>query len=61
MIVLMLFALILLIVLGMPIAYALGMVSFLYLSTKGIALSMMAQSLVRGINSFTILAIPFFF
>lgn len=53
--------LIILILLGMPAAFSLGIVSLIYLQLNGINLSMIAQSMSRGVNSFTMLAIPFFF
>jgi C4-dicarboxylate transporter DctM subunit len=54
-------ALMLFIILGMPISFALGLTSITYLYLDGISLTMVAQSMVRGVNSFTMLAIPFFF
>jgi len=53
--------LITLILLGMPASFSLGIVSLVYLSINGINLSMIAQSMSRCVNSFTMLAIPFFF
>ena len=46
---------------GMPIAYSLGIASAGYMLMSGTSLAMMAQRLVNGANSFTMLAIPFFF
>ncbi|TVP83171.1 MAG: TRAP transporter large permease [Alkalicoccus sp.] len=51
---------VLLIVAGMPVAFALGISSLTYMILEGIDLSMVAQSLVRGVDSFTLLAVPFF-
>jgi tripartite ATP-independent transporter DctM subunit len=51
---------ILLIILGLPVAFALGISSLVYLIVEGVNLSMVAQSLVRGVDSFTLLAVPFF-
>lgn len=51
---------ILLIILGLPVAFALGISSLVYLLAEGISVSMVAQSLVRGVDSFTMLAVPFF-
>jgi tripartite ATP-independent transporter DctM subunit len=51
---------ILLIILGLPVAFSLGISSLVYLIIEGVDLSMVAQSLVRGVDSFTLLAVPFF-
>jgi tripartite ATP-independent transporter DctM subunit len=51
---------ILLIIVGLPVAFALGISSLVYLLVEGVNLSMVAQSLVRGVDSFTLLAVPFF-
>ncbi|MGP4105938.1 TRAP transporter large permease [Virgibacillus sp. L01] len=51
---------VLLIVLGMPVAFALGLSSLVYLVIEGVDLGMVAQSMVRGVDSFTLLAVPFF-
>jgi C4-dicarboxylate transporter DctM subunit len=61
MIVAMIVILVVLILLGMPIAFATGVSSIFYLLANGIPLSAIPQNLVSGINSFTIFAIPFFF
>ncbi len=53
--------LMLLIVAGMPVSFSLGISSIAYLYVENINMSMVAQSMVRGVNSFTMLAIPFFF
>ncbi|WP_394138331.1 TRAP transporter large permease [Cytobacillus oceanisediminis] len=60
MIFLVVFLMILLIILGLPVAFALGISSLVYLIIEGVNLSMVAQSLVRGVDSFTLLAVPFF-
>ena len=46
---------------GMPIAYSLGIASAGYMLMSGTSLAMMAQRMVNGANSFTMLAISFFF
>ena len=46
---------------GMPIAYSLGIASAGYMLMSGTSLAMMAQRMVNGANSFTMLASPFFF
>ena len=46
---------------GMPIAYSLGIASAGDMLMSGTSLAMMAQRMVNGANSFTMLAIPFFF
>lgn len=54
-------ALIALMLLGVPVAYALGIASAGYMLVDGTSLAMIAQRMVNGANSFTMLAIPFFF
>ena len=54
-------ALIALMLMGVPVAYALGIASAGYMLVDGTSLAMMAQRMVNGANSFTMLAIPFFF
>lgn len=54
-------ALIVLMLLGVPVAYALGIASAGYMLVDGTSLAMVAQRMVNGANSFTMLAIPFFF
>lgn len=54
-------ALIVLMLMGVPVAYALGIASAGYMLVDGTSLAMMAQRMVNGANSFTMLAIPFFF
>lgn len=46
---------------GIPIAYALGIASAGYMIMTNTSLVMVAQRMVNGANSFTMLAIPFFF
>ena len=46
---------------GVPIAYALGIASAGYMIASHTSLVMVAQRMVNGANSFTMLAIPFFF
>lgn len=53
--------LLLLMLSGMPIAYSLGISSALYMIHMKTSLAMVAQRMVNGANSFTMLAIPFFF
>lgn len=53
--------LIVLMLLGMPIAYSLGIASAGYMLATGTSLAMVVQRMVSGANSFTMLAIPFFF
>ncbi|RWZ59103.1 TRAP transporter large permease [Halobacillus fulvus] len=60
MIFLVILLMIVLIVLGLPVAFALGISSLVYLIMEGVDLSMVAQSMVRGVDSFTLLAVPFF-
>jgi tripartite ATP-independent transporter DctM subunit len=49
-----------LIVLGFPIVFSLGLISFSYLVTYGIPVITMAQKMVAGINNYALLAVPFF-
>lgn len=51
---------ILLLIIGVPVAFAIGAASLLYIVIAGYDLSMVAQSMVGGIDSFTLLAVPFF-
>ena len=51
---------IVLLVIGVPVAFSIGIASLLYILLAGYDLSMVAQSMVGGIDSFTLLAIPFF-
>lgn len=54
-------ALIVLMMLGVPIAFSLGIASAGYMLATDTSLAMIAQRMVNGANSFTMLAIPFFF
>lgn len=49
-----------LIIMGLPVAFSIGIASLVYLFSEGVSLGMIAQSLVRGVDSFTMLAVPFF-
>jgi len=49
-----------LIIIGLPVAFSIGIASLVYLLAEGVSLGMIAQSLVRGVDSFTMLAVPFF-
>ncbi|PKR78206.1 TRAP transporter large permease [Halalkalibacillus sediminis] len=60
MIFIVLLIMVVLIILGMPVAFSLGIASMAYLILEGIDLGMVAQSMVRGVDSFTLLAVPFF-
>lgn len=53
--------LVVLMLLGVPVAYSLGIASACYMLATGNSLAMVAQRMVNGANSFTMLAIPFFF
>jgi C4-dicarboxylate transporter DctM subunit len=46
--------------LGFPVAFCLGITSFAALWTKGVMLSLMAQRIFTGIDSFPLMAVPFF-
>lgn len=53
--------LILMLLVGVPIGFALMLSSFTYLIMDGaVALSLMTQKFVYGVNNFTLLAVPFF-
>lgn len=53
--------LILMILVGVPIGFALMLSSFTYLILDGgVAFSLMTQKFVYGVNNFTLLAVPFF-
>lgn len=47
--------------LGMPIAFATGVSSLVFLLYQGIPLNVVSQNLISGIDSFTIFSIPFFY
>lgn len=51
---------ILLILIGVPVAYSIGLASVFYIVVSGYSLSMVAQNMVSGVDSFTLLAVPFF-
>ncbi|QYA49105.1 TRAP transporter large permease [Nosocomiicoccus ampullae] len=51
---------IILILIGLPVAYAIGLASLIYILIGGYDLSMVAQNMVSGVDSFTLLAVPFF-
>ncbi len=53
--------LVVLMLLGMPVAFSLGIASAGYMIAEGTSLAMVVQRMVSGANSFTMLAIPFFF
>ena len=53
--------LILLMVIGLPLIFAMGIASVLYLWVADISLSVMAQRMTSAVDSFVILAIPLFF
>jgi tripartite ATP-independent transporter DctM subunit len=50
----------LLIVLGFPIVFALALVSFAYLAIFDIPVITMAQKMISGIDTYALLAVPFF-
>ena len=50
----------LMIILRFPIAYAVGLSSVLCLLVQGLNLTTVCQHLVRGISSFSLMAVPFF-
>lgn len=54
-------ALVVMMLLGIPVAYSLGIASAGYMLATNTSLAMVAQRMVSGANSFTMLAIPFFF
>lgn len=58
---LILFLLIVLLLLGMPLAFAMGVTTTVYLYVTGIDAGMLAQRMTSSIDSFLILAIPFFY
>ena len=43
-----------------PIAYAVGLASVLCLMAQGLPLSNICQYMVKGISSFSLMAVPFF-
>lgn len=50
----------LMIILGAPIVFAMGASGVAYIAVEGIPISIVAQRLFAGLDSFTIMAIPFF-
>ena len=54
-------ALVVMMLLGIPVAFSLGIASAGYMLATGTSLAMIVQRMVNGANSFTMLAIPFFF
>jgi C4-dicarboxylate transporter DctM subunit len=49
-----------LLVVGFPIAYSMGIAGLVYLLLHGVPLAAVAQEILGGVNSFTLLAIPLF-
>lgn len=49
-----------LLIIGMPVAFSLGISAIMTAYYVGVPLAMLAQAMVRGINSFSLLCIPFF-
>ena len=49
-----------LLILGVPIAFSLGFSSLFYLFANGIPLTVIAQKFYAGMDSFTLLCIPGF-
>ena len=54
-------ALVVMMLLGVPVAFSLGIASAGYMAATGTSLAMVVQRMVNGANSFAMLAIPFFF
>jgi tripartite ATP-independent transporter DctM subunit len=50
----------LLVVLGFPIVFSLAITSLLYLTVYGIPVITMAQKMISGIDTYALLAVPFF-
>jgi tripartite ATP-independent transporter DctM subunit len=48
------------VVLGFPIAFSIGLTSALYLAVYGIPVITLAQKMITGIDTFALLAVPFF-
>ena len=51
---------IVMILLRFPIAYAVALSSLLCLLSQGLPLTTICQQMVKGINSFSLMAVPFF-
>lgn len=49
-----------LIVVGLPVAFAIGLTSFLVLGTQGVPMVVVAQRLFAGMDSFALIAVPCF-
>lgn len=49
-----------LLLLGVPVAFSLGTSTIVYLSLKGVAISLIAQRMFTGLDVFPFMAIPFF-
>ena len=56
----MIIAFIFLLILGIPVAYSLSISSFLYLFLAGIPITTLITRMVGSLNSFTLMAVPFF-
>jgi TRAP-type mannitol/chloroaromatic compound transport system permease large subunit len=48
------------IVLGVPIAFALGLAAIVMMFIAGVSPAVMVEQAINGVNSFPLLAIPFF-
>ncbi len=59
-IVVLLVSFLVMIMLRFPIAYAVGLSSVFCLAVQGLPLSTVCQQMVKGINSFSLMAVPFF-
>ena len=57
----MLLGMVVMMLLGVPVAFSLGIASAGYMAATGTSLAMVVQRMVNGANSFAMLAIPFFF
>jgi len=51
---------ILLLLIGVPVAFSLGTATIVYLSIKGVTISLIAQRMFTGLDVFPFMAIPFF-
>lgn len=52
--------LIVILLIGVPVAFSIGITSLLYVCTNGFPIAIVAQRTVEGMNSFTLLALPLF-
>ena len=59
-IIVLLVSFLIMIFLRFPIAYAVGIASTLCLLVQGLPLTTVCQMMVKGINSFSLMAVPFF-